>query len=186
MLTYKKISKIWLVVVFFFVFFTFIAIREVFATQYINTGVGSDYEYLSALSKVTSSSITITPTISQTQTPTPTPNNNLRIDLDELGFIPPTLGELLTFAIRVFFVIAGISALFYMLLGAYSWVTSGGEEETVNKARSKIQSAVVGLVLIVAVLGFVWTLEQAVFRGKICLGLSCPITIPVLLKNITN
>lgn len=110
-------------------------------------------------------------------------DQDLRIDLDELGFQPPTLGEILTFAIRIFFVIAGLTALFYMLLGAFAWVTSSGDEEAVTAARNKIQAAVVGLILIVAVLAIIWTLEQAIFQRKICLGLSCPLTIPALLKD---
>ncbi|PJC30483.1 hypothetical protein CO051_05465, partial [Candidatus Roizmanbacteria bacterium CG_4_9_14_0_2_um_filter_39_13] len=47
------------------------------------------------------------------------------IDTGELGFKIPSLGDLLTFAIRAFFVIAGLAALFYLLLGALGWVTSG-------------------------------------------------------------
>jgi hypothetical protein len=106
----------------------------------------------------------------------------IQIDFDELGFQPPNLGDIITFAIRIFFVISGLTALFYMLLGAFSWVTSGGNEEAVTAARNKIQSAVVGLIMIVVVLAIIWTLEQAIFQGKICLGLSCPLTLPVLLK----
>ena len=98
-----------------------------------------------------------------------------------LGFEIPTLGDLLTFAIRAFFAIAGLAALFYMLLGAFSWVTSGGDSDAVSAAQGKIQAAVVGVLIIVAVLAIVWTLEQVVFGGKICFGISCPVTLPSLL-----
>ncbi len=99
-----------------------------------------------------------------------------------LGFQPPQLGDVLTFLIRLFFAAAGLAALIYLLLGAFSWVTSGGSKENVEKARDKIQAAVVGVILVVVVLAIVTTLEQVVFKTKICFGLSCPLTLPSLLK----
>lgn len=99
-----------------------------------------------------------------------------------LGFVPPTLPDILTFIIRFFFVIAGLAALLYLLLGSLAWVTSSGDKENVKKAQEKIQAAVIGLVVIVAVLAIIVTLEQVVFQQKICIGLSCGITIPSLIK----
>ncbi|NTU73140.1 hypothetical protein HGB07_03135 [Candidatus Roizmanbacteria bacterium] len=98
-----------------------------------------------------------------------------------LGFQIPTLSELLTFIIRFFFAIAGVFALFYMLQGGLAWVTSEGSKENVEKARNKIQAALVGIILIVLVLAIVWTLEQVVFAKTICFGISCSLTIPQLL-----
>ena len=99
-----------------------------------------------------------------------------------LPFTVPTLSILLSFLIRLFFVVAGLAALLYLLLGAFAWVTSGGGKEQVEKARDKIQAAVVGLILIVAVLAIMVTLEQVVFNQKICVGLTCDITIPNLIQ----
>ena len=48
----------------------------------------------------------------------------LMIDRGRLGFRIPTLTDVLTFVIRGFFVIAGLAALFYLLMGALAWVTS--------------------------------------------------------------
>ena len=116
--------------------------------------------------------------------PVPTLNPDLQVQTgaEGLNFAIPTLGGLLTFAIRGFFVIAGLAALFYMLLGAFAWVTSGGDKDAVTAAQQKIQAAVVGVIIIVAVLAVIWTLESVVFGGKICFGLSCPVTIPSLIK----
>ncbi len=108
------------------------------------------------------------------------------IDTGELGFKIPSLGDLLTFVIRAFFVIAGLAALFYMLLGAFAWVTSGGEAEAVGAAQQKIQAAVVGMLIIVGVLAIIWTLEQVIFNRRICLGLSCPLTLPGLIEGSTD
>jgi len=104
------------------------------------------------------------------------------IQTSELGFQIPSLGDILTFAIRAFFVIAGLAALFYLLLGALGWVTSGGDKDAVTAAREKIQAAVVGMILIVGVLAIIWTLEQVIFKRRICLGLSCPLTLPGLIE----
>ncbi|MFA9288723.1 MAG: hypothetical protein ACEQSA_02490 [Weeksellaceae bacterium] len=111
-----------------------------------------------------------------------TNQTGLSIDIASLGFKIPTLGDVLTFVIRIFFVLGGLAALFYMLLGAFSWITSGGDKDAVGAARDKIQAAVVGVLMIVAVLAVVWTLEQVIFKRRICLGLSCPLTIPSLLE----
>ncbi len=105
------------------------------------------------------------------------------INVDEIGFNIPSLGDILTFVIRAFFVIAGLAALFYMLLGAFAWVTSGGDSDAVSAAQGKIQAAVVGMLIIVGVLAIIWTLEQVIFNRRICLGLSCPLTLPGLIET---
>lgn len=106
----------------------------------------------------------------------------IQVNEKDIGFKIPSLGDLLTFLIRIFFIVAGLAALLFLLTGALSWVTSGGNKENVDKARDKITNAVVGLILIVAVLAIIVTIEQVIFGGNLCLGLSCPITIPPLLK----
>ena len=108
------------------------------------------------------------------------------VNVKDLGFAIPSLGDILTFFIRAFFAIAGISALFYLLLGAFAWITSGGDKDSITAAREKIQAAIIGLILIVAVLALIWTLEQVVFAKRICLGVSCPVTIPGLIKPNTG
>jgi len=92
-----------------------------------------------------------------------------------LGFTIPSLGQLLTFIIRVFFLIAGLTALFFLLTGALQWITSGGSKENVDKARERIQQALIGVILIVVVLTVVMLFEQVIFGGKICFGISCEI-----------
>ena len=58
-----------------------------------------------------------------------------------LGFKIPTFSDILTFTIRGFFIVSGVAALFFLLLGALAWVTSGGNKENVEKAQQKIQQA---------------------------------------------
>lgn len=107
--------------------------------------------------------------------------NEVQVNTGTLGFSIPTIGGLLTFVVKAFFVVAGVMALVYLLLGALAWITSGGDKAGVEKARDKIQAAIVGILMIVVVLAIVWTLEQVVFGGKICFGLSCPLSLPTLL-----
>jgi len=133
----------------------------------------------------------VQPAVVVTLIPTPTPCVNpagetapcVQVNERELGFQIPTLSRILTFTIRMFFILAGLAALVMLLLGAFSWITSGGDKDKVHAAQSKIQAAVLGLIMIVVVLALVVTLEQVVFAGRLCFGLSCPITIPSLLKD---
>lgn len=93
------------------------------------------------------------------------------------GFKVPKLGDFLGNIIRFFFFIAGIIALIYLLIGAFKWITSEGKDEGVKEAREQIQAAVLGLIVMVAVLALVVVVEQVIFGGKICLGISCPLQL---------
>jgi hypothetical protein len=93
------------------------------------------------------------------------------------GITPPGLSEVLGFLIRGFFIIAGFAAILYLLLGAFSWITSGGNKENVEKARDKIQAAVLGLILIFIVLSLVILVENIFDIG---LGVSRVIKVPTL------
>ncbi len=93
------------------------------------------------------------------------------------GFKVPKLGDFLGSIIRFFFFIAGIIALIYLLIGAFKWITSEGKDEGVKEAREQIQAAVLGLIVMVAVLALVVVVEQVIFGGKICLGISCPLQL---------
>lgn len=98
----------------------------------------------------------------------------------DLGFSIPTFAQVLTFLIRLFFVVAGLVALLYLLLGAFAWITSGGSKEAIDKAREKIQAALVGLILIFAVLAIVTVMENILGIG---LGISRPIEFPQLIQR---
>jgi hypothetical protein len=108
--------------------------------------------------------------------------DKLQVDTGELGWQIPQMGDIITFMIRLFFVIAGVAALLYLLLGAFSWITSGGNKENVEKARDKIQAAIVGIILIIIVVAILATFEKIVFGGKLCFGLTCDISIPSLIQ----
>ena len=76
------------------------------------------------------------------------------------GFIPETigLGGIMTWILNVVFLIAAILALVYLIWGAISWITSGGDKGKTAEARGRIIAAVVGLILLAAT----WTILQIV------------------------
>lgn len=110
-------------------------------------------------------------------------NPNIQVSESSLGFQIPTFGEMLTFMVKGFFVVAGIAALVMLLWGALAWVLSGGDKEKVEAARDRMTAAIIGVFMILVALSVVWTLEQIVFKGTMCFGLSCPVSIPTLLNS---
>lgn len=112
-----------------------------------------------------------------------TPCNSIQVSSDTLGFNIPSFGEMLTFMVKGFFVIAGLAALVMLLWGALAWVLSGGDKEKVEGARERITSAIIGVFMILVALAVIWTLEQIVFKKTICFGLSCPVSLPTLLNS---
>lgn len=108
--------------------------------------------------------------------------NTIRVNQAALGFYIPSFSTILSFIIKFFFVVAGIAALIYLLWGAFSWVTSGGDKGNVEKARDKIVNAIVGILLIIVVVAVVATLEQVVFKQALCFGLTCDVTLPNILQ----
>lgn len=91
------------------------------------------------------------------------------------GVQVPSFTTLLGALIQLFFVLSGVAALIFLVWGAFAWVTSGGEKAKVEEAQKKIIAAVVGLIVLVAVLSLAVFLEQVVFGGNFCFGISCPI-----------
>ena len=98
----------------------------------------------------------------------------------DLPFIPPSITTVIGFIIRFLFIVAGLIALLFLLLGGIEWITSGGNKENVDKARQKIQAAVVGLIVVFIVLGIVVLLEQVLDTG---FGISKSLEVPQLIKQ---
>ncbi len=53
--------------------------------------------------------------------------------------------------LQAFLIIAALAAFFYMLWGAFEWITAGGESGKIESARKKITGAVVGLAVLACV-----------------------------------
>jgi len=46
--------------------------------------------------------------------------------------------------------IATIAAFVYLLLGGFTWITSGGDKANVEAAQKRIQAAIIGLIIVFA------------------------------------
>lgn len=51
--------------------------------------------------------------------------------------------------VRLFLSFAGLILLIIIIYGGFLWMTSGGEEEKIKKAKGLIQSAVIGLAIVI-------------------------------------
>lgn len=49
--------------------------------------------------------------------------------------------------ITLIYIIASIVFIFWILWGAFQWLTSGGEKEAVAAARGRITNAIIGIIL---------------------------------------
>ena len=58
------------------------------------------------------------------------------------------LGTVIGALVGFMVTIAVLAALIYIILGAFQWITSGGDKAKVESARNHIIAAVVGLVII--------------------------------------
>lgn len=53
-------------------------------------------------------------------------------------------------------VIAGLAFFIYFMIGAISWLTAGGDSGKVDKAKSMMTNAAIGLIIIAAAFAITW------------------------------
>lgn len=63
------------------------------------------------------------------------------------------ISQIAIFGIRMVLVVAMVMVLVYLLWGAFDWITGGGDQEKIDKARQKITNAILGIIIMVASLG---------------------------------
>ena len=90
------------------------------------------------------------------------------------------IGKLISTSIQFFIFVAALAALLYMMLGAFDWVTSNGEKERLTKAQNKIQSAAIGLILVVVVLVVFNVIMGTVLGGKFGIGEGFTFQLPTI------
>ena len=74
---------------------------------------------------------------------------DININIPSQGVNPfISIGTLISNALIIVFVVAAILVLFYLVIGAFQWITSGGEKEAVGHARSRITRALIGLAIL--------------------------------------
>ncbi len=120
--------------------------------------------------------------------PAPTPSLpplSVNISSPSLGISPTTtIGGLVSNALRITFIVGALLVLFFIVIGAIQWITSGGDKEKVGGARKMIVNALIGLALlalaflIVRVVGTILniditTLNQLPRLGPAASGIPC-------------
>lgn len=90
------------------------------------------------------------------------------------GFV--TIGDAVSKGLTVVFAAAVLIVLVMLILGAFEWITSGGDKEAVGKARGRIINALIGL----AVLAVAFALANvaARFTGLNLFDLAIPTPDP--------
>lgn len=71
---------------------------------------------------------------------------NIRIEKPSVGF--GTIGDFITKAIQVVIAVSILIVLIMLIIGAFEWITSGGDKEAVAKARNRIINALIGLAVL--------------------------------------
>jgi hypothetical protein len=74
-------------------------------------------------------------------------------------------GGIISWAMTLFFIIAILVSLFFVLFGAFRWITSGGDQNKVAQARQTLISAIVGLVIALSTF-FIINIVMYIFTGK--------------------
>ncbi len=59
-----------------------------------------------------------------------------------------SIGSIVSFIVGFLLTVAVLMALLYIVIGAFQWITSGGDKAKVESARNHIISAVIGLIII--------------------------------------
>jgi len=73
-----------------------------------------------------------------------------------IGFFGLLLPNLFTLAL----IIGSIIFVFVMIMGAVQWISSGGDKQALEGAKSKISNAFVGLVIMLAIFAIIKVLEN--------------------------
>ena len=108
--------------------------------------------------------------------------NKLLADATQVLIVPPSgntpdMETLIAFAVKALFILAGLLAFLYLILGGIKWITSGGNKDDVTKARDQIQAAIIGLIVVFGVLAIIGLMEKVLGVG---LGVTAPIVIPTI------
>jgi len=84
------------------------------------------------------------------------------------------LGEIVKNLLLVALFAAALFFLVQVILGGISWISSGGDQKSLDSARGRITNAVIGLVIVVAAFAISLVITSAlgvnIFTGTITIG----------------
>lgn len=69
-----------------------------------------------------------------------------------------TITDLILIIVKYGIYVAGLIALAFLVIGGYQYITAGGNEESSKKAVKTITSAVLGLILVFAAYGVIYSI----------------------------
>lgn len=69
-----------------------------------------------------------------------------------------TIGEIVSWAVTVILVVAGLIFFFMLIIGGLRWILSGGDKASTEQARSQITAALIGLVIVFSA----WAIAQLI------------------------
>ena len=86
------------------------------------------------------------------------------IDCTTGSFCPngdPTVqaDALINLIIKFLSIMAGLAFFIYFVLGAVTWVTAGGDKGNVDKAKTMMTNAAIGMIIIAASYAVVWIIQ---------------------------
>lgn len=58
------------------------------------------------------------------------------------------LGTFISNLITIFLIVAAVVAFFFLVMGGIRFITSGGDKEATEQAKSQITKAIIGLILV--------------------------------------
>ncbi|MBI4089321.1 MAG: hypothetical protein HY424_01280 [Candidatus Levybacteria bacterium] len=82
------------------------------------------------------------------QTVQPCDNAGIFKDICNFGGSGLGVGGVLGGFVQLFFILAAIVAVIYLIYGGIKWITSRGEKDQVESARNHIIAAIVGLIVV--------------------------------------
>jgi hypothetical protein len=68
----------------------------------------------------------------------------------------PSINNTIKRVVNIFSVIAGIAAVFMVIIGGFRYVTSGGDPGTVSSAKKTVLYALIGVVVVAMAQTLVW------------------------------
>ncbi len=81
--------------------------------------------------------------------------------IGNLGRLSPNefLSQIISALISLGFVVGALIFMFMLLIGGIQWITSGGEKTSYEQAKSRITSALIGLVVLFSFFAILYFVE---------------------------
>lgn len=93
--------------------------------------------------------------------------------LTSYGTQANALGLLVTNLIDILIIVAVITSLFYIIIGAINWITGGDDKAEIEQARHRITNAILGLIISVAA----WSLWILIVKNFLGIDIEGGVTI---------